>query len=224
MMDIKQECPLHHSKPVMLSPLLLQGSQDKCFHCIPWPLLADTGVHLFLCTHNTYPPLYAHTCTHDVFKFTQMKTHLCTFIPTSSLLLFFFRTVFAHLEYTMPWRHETRRRYHGGRVPVLSMGNHSVVFALLWGGEGYNFKSPGKKSQDRKMAAYQTKKGNGWWAEKTSLKRVKTQTTHLIRTQSQNARTHLRFDLISACTRMWLTQLCSRKSRETPKETFFKGR
>lgn len=47
-----------------------------------------------------------------------------------------------------------------------------LLFSLCFGvGGRYNFKSPGKKIQNRKMAAYQTKKGNGWWAEKTSQKK-----------------------------------------------------
>lgn len=222
MMDIKQECPLHNSKLVMHHHCSFKVAWMKVFIASPAPTRRHRSTPVYMHTQHipTTVCTHMHTRCFQVYTDKNPFVHFHTYIKSFAL---FFRTVFAQLEYTMPWRHETTRRRHKGRFLVISMGNHSVVFALLWWG-GYNFKSPGKKIQDRKMAAYQTKKGSGWWAGKTSQKRGKTQTTHLVRTQSQNARTQLRFDLISACIRMWLTQLYSRKTRETPKETFFKGR
>lgn len=165
MMDIKQ-CPLCHSKPVMPSPLLLQGSQDTGFYRIPCPY-PQTQECTCLYAHTAHTHNCRHTQCFQVYTDENTSMHFHTYIKSFAL---FFQAVFAHLEYTMPWRHETARRYHRGRF-LSSAWEIILLFSLCFGVGGYNFKSPGKKIQDRKMAAYQTKEGNGWWAEKTSQKR-----------------------------------------------------
>lgn len=153
MMDIKQR-PLRHSKPVMPSPLLLQGSQDTGFYRIPCPY-PQTQACTCLCAHTAHPHNCRHTQCFQVYTDENTSMHFHTYIKSFAL---FFQAVFAHLEYTMPWRHETARRYHGGRFPVISMGNHSVVFALLWGGGDITSKAQGRKSKTGKWQLIRLRK------------------------------------------------------------------